>query len=112
MKTTEQGRLAEAAVAKYLTSQAFEIIGQNWRTRVCEIDIIAKKKKIVYFVEVKYRGSTVQGEGFEYITPRKLKQIKFAAEIWNSENNWSGDYRLLAASVGGPSAESIEIIEI
>lgn len=99
--STSTGRQAEDAAAQYLSSKKFEILSQNWRTRWCEIDIVAKKKKIVYFVEVKYRKSSDFGGGLEYITPTKLKQMKFAAEFWVSNNDWSGDYRLSAIEVSG-----------
>lgn len=112
MKTTEQGRLAEAAVADHLAELGYKIIARNWRTRRCEIDLVAQKQSVIYFVEVKYRAEFTQGEGLEYITAKKLKQINFAAEVWTAEHNWSGDYRLLAASVSGPNAEHIELIEI
>lgn len=112
MKTTEQGRAAEAAVAESLKKQGYKIADRNWRTRACEIDIVATKDKIVYFVEVKYRSGSAQGDGFEYITPRKLTQMRFAAENWVSQNNWDGDYLLMAAAVSGPQAGHIELIEI
>ena len=112
MKTTEQGRLAESAVAKELSRQSYKISELNWRTRLCEIDIIARKKDIVYFVEVKYRSSNSQGDGFEYITGAKLRQMKFAAQLWVQQNDWLGDWRLLAAAVSGDNAEKIEFLEI
>ncbi|HEU5004631.1 MAG TPA: YraN family protein [Candidatus Saccharimonadales bacterium] len=112
MKTTEQGRAAEVAVANQLKSQGYEIIAQNWRTRLCEIDIVAKKKKTIYFVEVKYRASSLQGDGFDHITARKLQQMTFAARNWVAENDWRGDYCLLAAAVSGIDASKIEMIEL
>jgi uncharacterized protein (TIGR00252 family) len=110
--TTATGQAAEAAVTKYLTSQVFKIIDRNWRTRVCEIDIIAQKDKTIYFVEVKYRTQHFQGDGFDYITPKKLKQMQFAAELWVQQNNWSGDWRLAAAAVTGYDYDQIELLEI
>jgi Holliday junction resolvase-like predicted endonuclease len=75
---------------------------QNWRTRWCEIDLIATKRHVVYFVEVKYRRNTAFGGGLEYITPRKLAQMHFAAEFWISRNQKVvGDYRLAAMEVTG-----------
>ncbi len=112
MITTEQGKKAEAAVAHLLEGQGFEIIDKNWKTKVCEIDVIAQKDKTVYFVEVKYRASIAQGAGFEYIGSQKLKKMRFAAEVWIQHFGLSGDYRLMAASVSGPNCEQIEIIEI
>jgi Holliday junction resolvase-like predicted endonuclease len=86
-------------------------LARNWRTKVCEIDIVANKNKIIYFVEVKYRSSDKQGSGFEYITPKKLSQMGFAAEIWVQQNNWNGDYRIAAAELS-EEAGSIKIVEL
>lgn len=70
------------------------------------------KNKIIYFVEVKYRRQTVQGDGFEYIGPQKQHKMDFAASIWCQNYNWGGDYRLMAAAVSGQDCESIELIEL
>ena len=109
MKTTFIGKRAESRVADHLKSQGFKVLAQNWRTKVCELDVVVQKDEVVYFVEVKYRSSEKQGDGLEYITPKKLKQLYFAAQIWAQESNWEGDYRLLAAAV---SENKIEIVEI
>ena len=50
MATTTIGRQAEAAVANYLENDGFEMLEKNWRTKICEIDIVAKKNGIVYLV--------------------------------------------------------------
>lgn len=95
------GKEAEKIAAQYLEGLGFKILSQNWRTRVCEIDIVAKKSSQIYFVEVKYRLNSGQGTGLDYITPKKLKQMEFAANIWVSENSWPGDYCLAALEVSG-----------
>jgi uncharacterized protein (TIGR00252 family) len=110
MKTTSIGKKAEARVAEFFNNEGYKILAQNWRTKVCEIDVVAKKEDIVYFIEVKYRSSEKQGGGLEYITPKKLNQIHFAAQIWVQQNNWNGDYRLLAAAVSG--SEGISVVEL
>lgn len=112
MKTTDQGRAAENAVAELLKQQDFKILDQNWRTRTCEIDVIAQKDKTIYFVEVKYRGELAQGDGFEYVTAAKQKQMLFAANNWIAENDYQGDYALMAAAVSGPDCQEIQILEI
>jgi uncharacterized protein (TIGR00252 family) len=111
MKTTFIGQGAEERVAKLLQKAGFKILARNWRTRVCEIDIVANKNKIIYFVEVKYRSSEKQGSGLDYITPKKLKQMHFAAEIWVLENNWDGDYRIAAAEISDFS-DGVRIVEV
>jgi uncharacterized protein (TIGR00252 family) len=112
MKTTTTGRNAEAAVADYLVQNGFKILANNWRTRWCEVDIIAQKDKVVHFIEVKYRLSDSHGSGFDYITPHKLNQIKFSARFWVTQNDWDGDYRIIAAEVSGLDYEIIDLVEI
>jgi uncharacterized protein (TIGR00252 family) len=96
------GHQAEQVAAHYLAGQRFTIIALNWKTRLCEIDIVAKKKNVIYFVEVKHRKNSAQGGGLDYITPRKLKQMKFAAELWVAGNDWRGAYQLAAIELLGP----------
>ena len=99
--STTVGNQAETEAAKHLEALGYKIIDRNWKTRVCEIDIIAQKSKTIYFVEVKYRSSSNQGSGIEYITPKKLDQMKFAAECWVLEKRWRQQYDLAAIEVSG-----------
>jgi uncharacterized protein (TIGR00252 family) len=112
IKTTEQGLKAEQAVCDLLESSGFELIDKNWKTKVCEIDLVMQNNKIVYFIEVKYRRQAGQGDGFDYIGPKKQARMSFAARVWCQTYNWSGDFRLLAAAVSGFDCEDIQLIEI
>lgn len=103
--TSERGQHGEALVIDWLKTQKFKIIAVNAKTPRYEIDIIAQRKRTLYFVEVKLRGHSSQGSGFEYVTPRKLQQMKFAAESWVAAHNYSGAYKLAAASVDGDNEE-------
>jgi uncharacterized protein (TIGR00252 family) len=106
------GRAAEAAAAEYLKRLGYEILDQNWRTRRCEIDIVARHKNTVYFVEVKYRQQSSQGSGLDYITPSKLRQMSFAAKMWLAQHNHTGEIALSAIEVSGPEYEVTDFIEI
>ncbi len=114
MQTTTLGNEAEAEVAELLKNQGYKILFRNWKTKVCEIDIVASKDKIIYFVEVKFRSGQAQGSGVDYIGPQKLRRMHFAAEVWVQAQNYEGDYQLLAADVGYDGLEFIvnEILEI
>lgn len=101
VSTTEHGKRAEKATGNYLQEHGYKVREYNWRTRYCEIDIVAEKAGIIYFVEVKYRSHDRQGSGLEYITSSKLKQMGLAAELWVQAHEWSGDYCLAAAEVAG-----------
>jgi uncharacterized protein (TIGR00252 family) len=111
MTTFATGRRAEAAAAEYLKARGFEIIQQNYRTRYCEIDIVAAKAGITYFVEVKYRRNRNQGSGLEYITQRKLEQMQLAAEYWVQEHEHTGEHQLAAIEVNGDSYDIAAFIE-
>lgn len=105
MTNFAHGREAEAAAASYLEMQGYKVLEQNWRTRWCEIDIVAKKDNTVYLVEVKYRQKAFHGSGLDYITPKKFQQMSFAAEFWVQAHHWPGDYGLAAVEVSGPNYE-------
>ncbi|HTE21562.1 MAG TPA: YraN family protein [Candidatus Limnocylindria bacterium] len=102
------GHDAEKRAAKHLESLGLKIRELNWKTRYCEIDIVAQKDKAVYFVEVKYRRNTKQGSGTDYITPRKLRQMRFAAEMWVQNHQWLDDCRLAVVSI---DADQISFID-
>ena len=106
--STAVGQQAELKAAEFLQKHDYKIKDRNWRTRYCEIDIVAEKANTVWFVEVKYRSTTGQGFGYEYVTPKKLQQMHFAAEMWVSSNNWPGDYRLAVISVDGEKITFLE----
>lgn len=112
MATSVIGRQAETAVAKKLEELGYKVIAQNWKTPRCEIDIVAMKDKIAFLVEVKFRSSQSHGSGFEYIGPSKLKQINFAARVWEKETDWDGDICLLAAEVTGADFDKIKFTEV
>lgn len=95
------GHAAEKTAALYLQKQGYKIRDLNWRTRYCEIDIVAEKRRKIYFVEVKYRKSTDFGSGLEYITRKKLQQMQFAAEMWIHQQRWQNDYQLAALGIDG-----------
>ena len=102
MTTFETGRKAEQIVADFLVARGCQIIEQNWRTRWCEIDIVACRGQTVYLCEVKYRRHFYQGRGLEYITTQKLQQMRRAARFWLANHPWSGNLELCAIEVSGP----------
>ncbi len=101
MNTTAIGRAAEEAAANYLIERGYKLIAKNWRTRWCEIDLIMQKADTIYFVEVKYRSSDKWGSGIDYITPKKLQQMRFAAEFWLAAHKTSFGFELGAIEVSG-----------
>lgn len=93
------GHGAEVRAANYLKTQGFSILELNWKTRYCEIDIVAKKDQRIYFVEVKYRRNSKHGYGLDYITGKKLRQMSFASEMWIHEHSAGLEYQLAIISI-------------
>ena len=99
--TTSLGQQAEALAADYLAQRGLKIIARNWRTRWCEVDLIATSQAGVHFVEVKYRKLSDFGSGFDYITPSKQQRMRRAAAAWMAEHDDPRSYQLDVVSVGG-----------
>lgn len=81
------GAEAEDRAAAYLQAAGHEILERNWKNRFAEIDIISRKDGRLYFTEVKYRRSDTQGGALAAITPTKLRQMRFAAELYMSSTD-------------------------
>jgi putative endonuclease len=76
-RNKETGAKGELLAQEYLIKQGYEIIETNKRfSRFCEIDIIAKEKDTLVFVEVKTRSTDFCGSPFEAITKTKYENIK------------------------------------
>jgi len=102
MTARDTGLRAEAVAADFLLQKGCQILARNWRTRWCEIDIVAERAAVAYFCEVKYRLRSSQGDGLDYITPKKVRQMQFAAGLWVAAQHWRGEYQLCAIEVTGP----------
>ena len=81
------GISAEKAAAVFLKDKGYKILSTNYRTRLGEIDIVAKEKDTLVFVEVKARRSDRFGLPQEAVTARKQRQISKAALSFLKENN-------------------------
>jgi ribonuclease HII len=112
--TTKQvGDAAEAKVAGYLKRQGHAILERNWRTKFCEIDIISERNETIYFTEVKHRKTSSQGGGLAAITPKKQKQMAFAAELYKASHGLAKkDLLLAAASTSGVPPQVLEYLEL
>jgi putative endonuclease len=76
------GKAGEDLAEKYLCRKNYEILKRNFRSKLGEIDIIARDGKTLVFCEVKTRVSTQYGQPFEAVTPRKQATIRAVAEMY------------------------------
>jgi putative endonuclease len=75
------GKEGENIAAKFLAKKGYRICETNYRCPLGEIDIIAKDKKTLVFVEVKTRKSEDLGYPEQAVGPKKQKKISQLA-LW------------------------------
>lgn len=85
----EIGAKAEKIACWFLTQQGYEILEQNFYTRVGEIDIIARDEHTLVFVEVKYRKDDKKGYPAQAVDIRKQDKIRKSAMYYLKKNQLS-----------------------
>jgi len=73
------GLRGEDAVVAHLKKEGFALVQRNYRVLQGEVDIIARKRELLVFVEVKTRAIKTAGLS-EVVTPSKQRKIIFAAK--------------------------------
>jgi putative endonuclease len=75
-----QGLSAENRAALLLMAKEFRIAARRYKTPVGELDIVARRRQVLLFVEVKARAR--HDEAAEAVTGRQQKRIVAAAQYW------------------------------
>ncbi len=115
MTNIQDGKYGEDLACKYLQDQGYKILERNYRIRGGEIDIVAKDKETLVFVEVKTRWSHEYGLPAESMTAWKIKFLLKAAMFYVQKIKWGDEeYRLDFVSVDfadNPEDPRIELIK-
>jgi putative endonuclease len=74
------GISAESRAALLLIAKAYRIVARRWKTPFGEIDIVARRRRDLVFVEVKAREQF--DDAAEAVTERSRQRIVAAAEMW------------------------------
>jgi putative endonuclease len=74
------GLSAESRAAAYLMAKGYRILARRFRTPHGEIDLVARRRNLLAFVEVKARA-TLDEAAFA-VTPRQQQRIINAAQGW------------------------------
>ena len=77
----------ERMAKEFLVKNKYNILETNYSTQYGEIDIIAKYKKTIVFVEVKHRHTTQFGLPRESVTTYKQNKIRQVALAYLQSNN-------------------------
>ncbi len=87
MDRKELGRTGEELAQAFLTRHGYRILDRNFHTRWGELDIVARERKDVVFVEVKTRTDTDFASPEESVNFTKQEHLRRAAELWLAEKN-------------------------
>ena len=97
------GDLGEEMAASYLKKQGFSIVERNVVRKTGEVDIIARKKETLHFVEVKTRlcrefpHEDDRDTAFDpsaNLHNAKIGKIARTSEWYVAEKNWEGDWQI------------------
>jgi putative endonuclease len=90
-KRSDLGFLAESLATEFLERKNYEILDRNYRKKWGEIDVIAQKGSVIFFVEVK--ASKVSIPGFEpelRVNHQKRLRIDRAARTYLAQKKLTG----------------------
>jgi len=82
VRTAQQkaGNAAEDFAAEWLTSRKrFKVLHRNWRSGRGEIDLVARDRKVLVFVEVRARQAGALVSGYHSINRRKKETLRRCA---------------------------------
>jgi len=74
------GLSAESRAAAYLIAKGYRILAKRFRTPYGEIDLVARRRNLIAFVEVKARANL--DDAAWAVTPRQQQRIINAAQAW------------------------------
>lgn len=87
MNNIEKGKLGEEIALKYIISKGGKVIEKNYRTKMGEVDLIAKLNGELVFVEVKSRSNINYGYPSESVNYKKKRKIINVAKYYILTNS-------------------------
>ena len=105
------GTWGEAQVANYLRKKGYQLLAHSYHCRFGEIDLIAWKKGLLCFVEVKTRSNLSVGLPREYVNAAKQERIRKTALFYLSEKELDCPVRFDVAEVYRSESGALERIE-
>jgi len=115
MKRRDTGILGEKLAKGFLKKRGYHILETNYRCPQGEIDIVAKHKGSLAFIEVRAKKSSEFGSPEESITPAKRERMKATASHYRQTHNnlpplWRIDVVAVELNQNGKLSR-IELIE-
>ena len=113
MENKELGKRGEEVAIRFLKNNGYQILQKNYVCKLGEIDIVAREKDTLAFVEVKTRTSLLFGPPELSVTSFKQRQLSKAALYFLKEKKL-GEVKArfdVVAVLLGPGGEEIKLIK-
>jgi len=108
MKTVQKGKSGEKKAVEFLKGKGFEILFTNYRYGHKEIDIIARDKNYIAFIEVKAGNSKLFGPPQGWVNIRKQRKLAEVATAFLQEHEFPGcDFRFDVVAIDTSSGEDV-----
>ncbi len=118
-KNKNIGNNGENLVERFLVKQGYTIIGKNYLKPWGEIDIVAKNKGIIHFIEVKAKEITLNNQKYgdkyrpeDHMHSWKVRRFKRIIETWLMEKDYDGEWQIDAAIAYVSPETSLESVEM
>ena len=108
MSTRDVGTEAERRAERFLTEKGYVVLARNFRAKGGEIDLIARDRDVVCFVEVRSRASKTHGTAAETVGGIKQRRIILTAQLWLTKHRWTGGCRFDVVAIHGADIELIK----
>ena len=95
----ERGAAGEAFTVDWLRQNGYYIVERNWRYEHYEVDIIATRRGVMHFVEVKTRALGSIESAFEAINTTKRTALMKAMRAYMRRTRWASDIQVDLAAV-------------
>jgi putative endonuclease len=113
MKRRDIGILGERLARDFLGKNGYHILETNYRCPAGEIDIIARHKDFLVFVEVRTKKSLQFGSPEESITPAKMERLRvLAAHYRQTHNNLPPSWRIDVVAIQLDQKGQVSRIEL
>lgn len=105
----QRGLAGELQALRYLEARGWTVVAHRFRAGRIEIDLIARRGRLVAFVEVKARRGREFGSPFEAVTGAKRRELVRAARVWMDRFGRPGDvYRFDCIGLTDDKLEHLE----
>ena len=108
------GKRGEALAWNFLRKQGYSILEKNYRTRLGEVDVVAKKQGVLIFFEVKTRRDQRFGLPLEAVDWKKRQKLARVAETYVQSKgleNRAARFDILSVTWDGTGEPQFSLLE-